>query len=62
MVTCLDALQQVRAAQHPGACRVMHVLALPETIQTDRLCVWLASLEPKAARGFRADVPVGYVW
>lgn len=32
MVTCLDALQQVRAAQHPEACKAMPVLALPETI------------------------------
>lgn len=62
MVTCLDVLQQVRAVQHSGACRVMHVVALPETIQTDMLPVWLASLEPKAALGFRAHVPVGCVW
>lgn len=52
----------MRAVQLSGACRVMHVVALPETIQTDMLPVWLASLEPKAALGFRADVPVGCVW
>lgn len=53
VVTCLDALQQVRAAQHPGACRVMHALALPETVHIDMLSVWLASLEPKAALGLQ---------
>lgn len=42
------ALQHMRAAQHPGACRVMHVPAFPKFLETDTLLACPVSLEPKA--------------